>query len=55
MVNGDQSRSAIVGNLKKKRYDSSAKKARRKYKRLEEEKAKTANQDQEPDAKAEAS
>ncbi|KAL6889666.1 RF-1 domain-containing protein [Trichoderma longibrachiatum] len=39
LTNGDQSRSAIVGAVKKKRADSAAKKSRRKYKLLEEEKA----------------
>ncbi|RSL96698.1 hypothetical protein CEP52_011314 [Fusarium oligoseptatum] len=37
--NGDQSRSAIVGLVKKKKADSASKKSRRKYKKLEEEKA----------------
>ncbi|KAJ4311546.1 hypothetical protein N0V84_010392 [Fusarium piperis] len=37
--NGDQSRSAIVGRVKKKKADSASKKSRRKYKKLEEEKA----------------
>ncbi|KAK1243704.1 hypothetical protein MKX08_001842 [Trichoderma sp. CBMAI-0020] len=35
-VNGYQSRSAIVGALKKKKADSAAKKSRRKYRRLED-------------------
>nr|CAD11402.1 conserved hypothetical protein [Neurospora crassa] len=39
-LNGDKSRLAIVGNVKKKKADSKAKKARRKYKKLEEERAK---------------
>ncbi|KAK0754584.1 peptide chain release factor class I/class II, partial [Schizothecium vesticola] len=39
LYNGEQSRTAIVGTFKKKRADSAAKKSRRKYKRLEEEKA----------------
>lgn len=39
LANGDQSRTAIVGSFKKKRADSAAKKARRKYRKLEEEKA----------------
>ncbi|KAL0464976.1 RF-1 domain-containing protein [Neurospora intermedia] len=39
-LNGDKSRLAIVGNVKKKKADSKAKKARRKYKKLEEKKAK---------------
>lgn len=55
LVNGDQSHSAIVGNLKKKRYDSAAKKARRKYKRLAEEKAESENEDQVSDARTESS
>ncbi|KAB5575711.1 RF-1 domain-containing protein [Coniochaeta sp. 2T2.1] len=38
MANGEQSRTIIVGNYKKKRADSAAKKARRKYRKLEEEK-----------------
>lgn len=37
--NGDESRSNIVGQVKKKRADSAAKKSRRKYTKLEEEKA----------------
>ncbi|EXA50682.1 hypothetical protein NW761_000492 [Fusarium oxysporum] len=40
--NGDQSRSAIVGQVKQKRAASASKKSRRKYKKLEEEKATTA-------------
>ena len=40
MVNGDQSRTAIVGSVKKQRSDSAAKKSRRKYRKLEEEKQK---------------
>ncbi|PTB67979.1 hypothetical protein BBK36DRAFT_1194484 [Trichoderma citrinoviride] len=39
LTNGDQSRSAIVGSVKKKRADSAAKKSRRKYRLLEEERA----------------
>ncbi|OIW29669.1 hypothetical protein CONLIGDRAFT_338992 [Coniochaeta ligniaria NRRL 30616] len=39
LANGEQSRTAIVGSFKKKRADSAAKKARRKYRKLEEEKA----------------
>jgi protein subunit release factor A len=39
MVNGDQSRSAIVSEVKKKKAASAAKKKRRKYKKLEEEKS----------------
>jgi len=41
LANGDQSRTAIVGSVKKKRADSAAKKARRKYRKLEEERART--------------
>ncbi|KAG8666314.1 hypothetical protein FPOAC2_11425 [Fusarium poae] len=37
--NGDQSRSAIVGRVKEKKVASASKKSRRKYKKLEEEKA----------------
>ncbi|KAF4971555.1 hypothetical protein FSARC_1651 [Fusarium sarcochroum] len=37
--NGDQSRSAIVGQVKQKKAASASKKTRRKYKKLEEEKA----------------
>ncbi|KAK0652240.1 peptide chain release factor class I/class II [Cercophora newfieldiana] len=44
LVNGDQSRTAIVGNFKKKRADSAAKKSRRKYRKLEEKVAKAADQ-----------
>jgi hypothetical protein len=40
MANGDQSRQLIVEKFRKKRYDSGAKKARRKYRKLEEEKVK---------------
>ena len=39
LANGDRSRTAIVGSVKKKRADSAAKKARRKYRKLDEEKA----------------
>ncbi|KAI0379881.1 RF-1 domain-containing protein [Hypomontagnella monticulosa] len=35
---GDQSRSAVVGEFKRKKKASSAKKSRRKYRKLEEEK-----------------
>ncbi|KAH6611177.1 hypothetical protein Trco_001197 [Trichoderma cornu-damae] len=38
-VHGHQSRSALVGAIKKKKADSAAKKSRRKYRQLEEEKA----------------
>ncbi|PKK42973.1 hypothetical protein CI102_12942 [Trichoderma harzianum] len=37
-INGDQSRSAVVGAIKKKKSDSAAKKSRRKYRLLDEEK-----------------
>jgi protein subunit release factor B len=37
LLNGDQSRSAIVGDVKKKKAASAAKKSRRKYRKLEEE------------------
>ncbi|KAJ4302247.1 hypothetical protein N0V88_002384 [Collariella sp. IMI 366227] len=37
MANGAQSRKAIVGDVKKKRADSKAKKSRRKYRKLAEE------------------
>jgi protein subunit release factor B len=40
--NGDKSRKIIVETFKKKRADSSAKKSRRKYRKLEEDKAKAA-------------
>lgn len=39
LANGEQSRTAIVGSFKKKRADSAAKKTRRKYRKLELEKA----------------
>ncbi|KAF5023234.1 hypothetical protein F66182_4709 [Fusarium sp. NRRL 66182] len=39
LQNGDQSRSAIVGQVKQKKAASASKKSRRKYKKLEEEKA----------------
>ncbi|KAF7534591.1 hypothetical protein G7Z17_g13345 [Cylindrodendrum hubeiense] len=41
--NGDQSRSAIVGQVKQKKAASASKKSRRKYKKLEEEKAAAAS------------
>ncbi|KAK8034398.1 polypeptide chain release factor [Apiospora rasikravindrae] len=37
LTNGDQSRSAIVGDAKRKKRASSAKKSRRKYRKLDEE------------------
>lgn len=39
LLNGEQSRSAIVGEVKRKKAASAAKKSRRKYRKLEEEKA----------------
>lgn len=42
--NGDQSRAAVAGQLKKRRADSAAKKSRRKYKKLDEAKADAAAQ-----------
>ncbi|KAI0840278.1 RF-1 domain-containing protein [Hypoxylon sp. FL0890] len=46
LARGDQSRSAIVGEFKRKKKASSAKKSRRKYRKLEEEKqAKAVGQD----------
>lgn len=38
MRNGDQSRAAVVGEVKRKKAASAAKKSRRKYRKLEEEK-----------------
>lgn len=46
--NGDQSRSAIVSEIKKKRAASAAKKSRRKYRKLEEAKAENTAEDQAP-------
>ncbi|KAK3328397.1 RF-1 domain-containing protein [Cercophora scortea] len=37
LVNGSESRTAIVSEVKKKRSDSAAKKSRRKYRKLQEE------------------
>jgi len=48
IVNGDKSRSAIVGDVKKRRADSAAKKSRRKYRKLEEEKEQAAEPKMEP-------
>ncbi|EQL01296.1 hypothetical protein G6O67_000238 [Ophiocordyceps sinensis] len=45
---GDQSRAAAVGHVKKKRVDSAAKKSRRKYKKLDKDKASAAGPDHEP-------
>lgn len=39
LYNGDQSRSALVGDIKRKKKASASKKSRRKYRKLEEEKA----------------
>ncbi|EXF78489.1 RF-1 domain-containing protein [Colletotrichum fioriniae PJ7] len=39
LQNGDQSRSAIVGDVKRKKAASASKKSKRKYRQLEEEKA----------------
>ncbi|KAM4056193.1 RF-1 domain-containing protein [Hirsutella rhossiliensis] len=48
LLNGNQSRAAAVGHVKKKRADSAAKKSRRKYKKLDEDKASAAGAEQEP-------
>ncbi|CAG9943344.1 unnamed protein product [Clonostachys rosea f. rosea IK726] len=45
LLNGDQSRSARVGEIKQKKAASADKKKRRKYKRLEEESTGTASTD----------
>ncbi|CAM1508310.1 Fc.00g051580.m01.CDS01 [Cosmosporella sp. VM-42] len=45
--NGEQSRSAIVGEVKRKKYASASKKSKRKYKKLEEEKAAAATTSEE--------
>ncbi|KAK0626868.1 RF-1 domain-containing protein [Immersiella caudata] len=50
LVNGDQSRNAIVGNVKKKRADSAAKKSRRKYRKLEEERKEASEAAEGPEA-----
>ncbi|PHH88783.1 hypothetical protein CDD83_7063 [Cordyceps sp. RAO-2017] len=51
LLHGQQSRSAVVGQVKKKRADSAAKKSRRKYRKLDEDKAAAAaGQHQEPAA-----
>ena len=44
LTNGDTSRSAIVGEVKRKRAASASKKSRRKYKLLEEQKEKEAQE-----------
>ncbi|PHH69084.1 hypothetical protein CDD80_7019 [Ophiocordyceps camponoti-rufipedis] len=41
--NGDQSRTALVGLRDKKRADSAAKKSRRKYRKLEQDRAQSAS------------
>lgn len=45
LKNGDQSRSAIVGEVKRKKTASASKKSRRKYKKLDEEKEAGAKDD----------
>ncbi|KAF6837223.1 peptidyl-trna hydrolase domain protein [Colletotrichum musicola] len=52
LQNGDQSRSAIVGEVKRKKAASAAKKSKRKYRKLEEEKAEEMQEDADPDAEA---
>lgn len=52
LQNGDQSRSAIVGEVKRKKAASAAKKSKRKYRKLEEEKAEEAQEVADPDAEA---
>ncbi|KAJ0381479.1 hypothetical protein COL26b_000157 [Colletotrichum chrysophilum] len=55
LQNGDQSRSAIVGEMKRKKAASAAKKSKRKYRKLEEDKAETEETDSgdaEPEAEA---
>ncbi|KAF6841596.1 peptidyl-trna hydrolase domain protein [Colletotrichum plurivorum] len=54
LQNGDQSRSAIVGEVKRKKAASAAKKSKRKYRKLEEEKAEEMQEDADADADAEA-
>lgn len=49
-LNGDQSRSAIVGRIKQKRSASADKKKKRKYKKLEEEKGAAADVEQDNEA-----
>ena len=44
LQNGEQSRAGIVGAVRKKRADSAAKKSRRKYKKLEDEKTAAAQE-----------
>lgn len=54
LQNGDQSRSAIVGEVKRKKAASAAKKSKRKYRKLEEEKAEEMQEDADAEADAEA-
>ncbi|KAK1770601.1 RF-1 domain-containing protein [Phialemonium atrogriseum] len=46
MQNGDQSRSAIMAEIKKKKAASASKKTRRKYRKIEDEKAGSMTEDQ---------
>ncbi|TVY55340.1 putative peptide chain release factor-like protein [Lachnellula suecica] len=46
MERGDQSRKAVIGEIKKKKKSSATKKSKRKYKRLEENKADEASGDE---------
>lgn len=46
MQNGDQSRSAIMAEIKKKKAASASKKTRRKYRKIEDEKAGSTTEDQ---------
>ncbi|KAI0546850.1 RF-1 domain-containing protein [Xylaria curta] len=45
MTRGDQSRSSVVGEVKRKKKASSAKKSRRKYRKLDEEKGVTTGEE----------
>lgn len=47
LLNGEQSRSSIVGEVKKKKAASAAKKSRRKYRMLDEDKDKETGAQQE--------
>ncbi|KAI1776035.1 RF-1 domain-containing protein [Hypoxylon cercidicola] len=49
IARGDESRSAVVGEVKRKRKASSAKKSRRKYRKLDEEKAGSGEQEDDGD------
>ncbi|KAK4189597.1 RF-1 domain-containing protein [Podospora australis] len=53
LYNGENSRQVIVGGVKKKRADSAAKKSRRKYKKLAEEKANVTGEEQEQEGEQE--